>query len=679
MASAAVAKTGAKTGAKGRAKQESKAAVLTLEQQERELPPLPGEDRQMEVADASWPEGSMLGVGLIDVVGRNRDESEFTAQALGELMRSIAAQGLLQPIVVRPAAEGRFQLIAGQRRLEACKLLGWKQVPAIKREKVTEDVYSLRLAENVQRRELSFDEEADQVGDLIAEVLEKPWDDAAGDQRTAAINRVAQRLGKSPYWVRERMLIDGLDGRTRQLVREGKISVAIARRLAAIEDPADRLEASKKLVERFTDGHTGYRGLPNDREIDGIVGEYLYRLSGVPWKLDEPFASKPACDTCPRNSVNSPGLFTDLTKDGKPLAMFRKGADRSQGVSFEHKPVPKEGVCTLGSCYRHKAAAAKAMIDKAAARAVTTLTQKAEESLKGVRASQREAKTLERAIDMARPAAVKDLVPPGLDPQRVVERAKSKLERQADRGSSRPAAAKPPKVSPEQEKARREAENQARNDWVDFVRRVEDQVMGPVRIALAKDLSKVLLLDLIMSTPAMRNVNQWNAQARRKAMASRETDQALAIVAMPLEKAFAELARLRFGKTGLSTYNPLQLDFGNATATELGLYAKLGKLLGVQVPAVELPEDQHQWIAERSQEILAKQAQPARQTEDSKAAGHAPAPKRGAKAVAPARKSSTNTKAIGTRPDDDEEPPMGAGDVARHNRDNQGDDEEDPS
>ncbi len=657
----------------GKAAKSEKPVVLTLEQQERELPPMPGEDRQMTVADASWPDGSMLGVGLIDVIGRNRNESEFTKDALAELMRSIAAQGLLQPIVVTPVAGGRFHLIAGQRRLEACKLLGWKQVPAVHRKDAAEDVYSLRLAENVQRRELSFDEEADQVGDLIAQMLEKSWEESGGEERTGAIHRVAQRLGKTPHWVRQRLLIDSLDGGTRKLVRDGKISVAIARRLAAIQDPADRIEASKKLVERFVDGQTGYRGLPNDREIDGIVGEYLYRLSGVSWKLDEPFAGKPACDTCPRNSVNAPGLFTDLTNDGKPVAMFREGAARNQGVSFEPKPVPKEGVCTLGTCYRHKSDQAKAMLDKAAAKAVTKLTSQAGESIKGVKGSQRESKIAERAAEMAKPGAVRDLVPAGLDVAKVAERAREKLERKAE---ARPASSssKAPKVSQEQLAAEREARVQATNDWHEFVKRVEDQVMVPVRQVLAKDLSKVLLLDLIMQTPAGRNLNQWNAQGRRKAMASRETDQAIAIVAMPLEKAFAELARLRFGKTGLSTYNPLELDAGNATATELGLWAKLAKVLGVAVPAITVPEDSQDWIAERAREILTEKA-----GADKAAAAkpQAAKPKAAKPAVAPARKSSANTKAIGTRIQDDEEPPRGAGDVARDNQGRDQGDEED--
>jgi ParB/RepB/Spo0J family partition protein len=582
---------------------------------------------------------------------------------------------LMQPIVVRRLNDGlSFELIAGQRRLEACKLLGHTSILCV--ERITDDPDGDRLTENVDREPLSFDEEADQVESIYAASLDADKTADAlvtKDQEDRAVGLVAGKLGKSKYWVRERLLIAGLDTKIRDLVSEGVISVLIARRLAMIKDREERDQACGMVADRLR--NAGWRGLPTN-EIDRIVGEHLYKLGDVSWKLDEPFAGKPACTSCPSNSNNAPGLFTDLTKDGRSLGVFREGAGHNEGVGAGPQAVPKAGVCNLGSCYRHKAAAAKAMIDKAATKAVTALTQKAADSLKGVKASQMQAKTMERAIEMARPAAVKDLVPPGLDPQRVAERAKSKLERQADRGPSRPGAATQSKVSEEQDKAQREARNQAANDYVDFVRRVDDQVRVPVRQVLAKDLSKVLLLDLIMQTPAGRNLKQWNAQGRRKALASRETDQALAIAGMPLEKAFAELARLRFGKTGLSTYNPLELDASDAEFTVLGLWAKLAKVLGVAVPTITMPQDRNEWIAERAREILTEKAG-GQKTGAGKAAAAKPQaaaaakPKAGNPAVAPARKSSANTKAIGSRVQDDEEPPRGAGDVARDNQDSE--------
>jgi ParB/RepB/Spo0J family partition protein len=668
----------------GKAAKSEKPVVLTLEQQERELPPIKPEG-QAGPLSASGPEldanQQIVQISKITVRKGNRAAAAFTRERLAGLMASIARKGLMQPIVVRRLNDGlSFELIAGQRRLEACKLLGHTSILCV--ERITDDPDGDRLTENVDREPLSFDEEADQVESIYAAALDADESVDAlvtKEQEDRAVGLVAGNLGKSKYWVRERLLIAGLDTSIRNLVSEGVLSVSVARRLAAIQDKEDRILACDKLVDVFESANVGYRGMPNDQQIDGIIGEYLYRLSGVAWKLDQPFAGKPACHSCSQNSVNSPGLFTELTKNGEPLARYRSGADRSEGLvsgvgfSRDRMAVPKEGICTLGSCYRQKAEQAKAMINKAAAKAVTKLTSQASESIKGVKGSQRESKIAERAAEMAKPGAVRDLVPAGLDVAKVAERAREKLERKAE---ARPASgsSKSPKVSEEQERAQREARNQAANDYVDFVKRVEDQVMVPVRQVLAKDLSKVLLLDLIMQTPAGRNLNQWNAQGRRKALASRETDQALAIVAMPLEKAFAELARLRFGKTGLSTYNPIELDASDAEFTELGLWAKLAKVLGVAVPAITMPQDRNEWIVERAREILTEKAGAEKAGAEKAAAAKPQAaaaakPKAGKPAVAPARKSSANTKAIGTRVQDDEEPPRGAGDVARDNQD----------
>lgn len=677
----ATARKTSKKNASGKEAKTEKPVVLTLEQQERELPPIKP-DGQAGPTSASGPEldvnQQIVQISKITVRKGNRAAAAFTRERLASLMASIARKGLMQPIVVRRLSDGQtFELIAGQRRLEACKLLGHTSILCV--ERITDDPDGDRLTENVDREPLSFDEEADQVESIYAAALDadKTVDAlVTKDQEDRAVGVVAGKLGKSKYWVRERLLIAGLDTKTRDLVNEGKISVSIARRLAAIQDSPDRAAACKQLVERFSVDQTCWKGLPNEQEIDEIIGEYLYRLSGVSWRLDEPFAGKPACNTCPRNSVNALGLFTDLTKDGRPLAMFREGAEKRDQVSFDPKPVPKEGVCTFGSCYRYKAAQAKFLLDKAAAKAVSKLTQEAGDSIKGVKGSQRESKIAEKAAGMAKPAALRDLVPVGLDAAKVAERAREKLERKAEARPAR-SSSKSPKVSAEQEAAAREAGVQASNDYHQFVQRVEDQVMVPVRLLLAKDLTKVLLLDLIMQTPAGRNLNQWNEHGRRKALASRETDQALAIVGMPLDKAFAELARLRFGKTGLSSYNPLELDAGNAEATELALWAKLAKILGVPVPAISVPEDREQWIDQRAREILAEKAEAAakEQAKDQAKPQKAQAAKPSKPAIAPARKSSTNSKAIGTRLQDDEEPPRGAGDVARDNRGDQ--DEED--
>src|SRR3989442_1614553 len=133
-----------------------------------------------------------LGRGLEALLGPTREEAEregslvelpvreirpnpfqprqdVDAASLEELKSSIQQAGLLKPVVVRTAARGGYELIAGERRLRACKALGWERVPAVKREVDDRTVLTLALLENLQRDDLSPVDEARGYDRLIAE------------------------------------------------------------------------------------------------------------------------------------------------------------------------------------------------------------------------------------------------------------------------------------------------------------------------------------------------------------------------------------------------------------------------------------------------------------------------------------------------------------------------------
>ena len=86
--------------------------------------------------------------------------------ALSELMISIAQVGLIQPITVRRQQDG-YELIAGERRLKACKLLGYKEIPCIVIQAAEEKCAVMALSENLQRRPLHFLEEAERCESLL--------------------------------------------------------------------------------------------------------------------------------------------------------------------------------------------------------------------------------------------------------------------------------------------------------------------------------------------------------------------------------------------------------------------------------------------------------------------------------------------------------------------------------
>jgi ParB family chromosome partitioning protein len=98
----------------------------------------------------------------VDLVqrGKYQPRRDMDPQALEELAGSIRAQGVMQPIVVRPIGEGRYEIIAGERRWRASQLAGLDSIPAVIREVPDEAAIAMALIENIQREDLNPIEEA---------------------------------------------------------------------------------------------------------------------------------------------------------------------------------------------------------------------------------------------------------------------------------------------------------------------------------------------------------------------------------------------------------------------------------------------------------------------------------------------------------------------------------------
>lgn len=149
----------------------------------------------------------------------------FSDAELAELAASIRENGLLQPLVVRPAqgSPGRFELIVGERRFRAVSSLGWEDVPVVVREATDETVLVLALVENLQREALNPLEEAEGYV-ALSEKFELSHADiakAVGKDRSTVANVV--RLLKLPPSVRK-------------LVEDGSLSQGHARALLALDD-----------------------------------------------------------------------------------------------------------------------------------------------------------------------------------------------------------------------------------------------------------------------------------------------------------------------------------------------------------------------------------------------------------------------------------------------------------
>ena len=153
---------------------------------------------------------------------------EFEEAPLQELADSIAASGLLQPVVVRARPNGRYELIAGERRWRAVQRLGWQKIPAVIKEVDDRALLTLALIENLQRDDLS------------------PLDAAVGYQRlmeefSLPQQEVARLVGKDRSTVSNTLRLLRLPTEVQTLLQQRKLSEGHARALLALNDPREMI------------------------------------------------------------------------------------------------------------------------------------------------------------------------------------------------------------------------------------------------------------------------------------------------------------------------------------------------------------------------------------------------------------------------------------------------------
>lgn len=171
-------------------------------------------------------------VGQIDPMP-GQPRRQFDQSALEELSDSIARSGVLQPLVVRDAGDGRYTLIAGERRLRASKLAGLERVPVVVRDVSDREAFALALVENLQREDLNPIEEALAYQRLI-------------DDFGATQEEVGQQLGKGRSTVTNALRLLKLDNVVQGLIAEAALSPGHARAILAA--PA---EHQAPLAERI--------------------------------------------------------------------------------------------------------------------------------------------------------------------------------------------------------------------------------------------------------------------------------------------------------------------------------------------------------------------------------------------------------------------------------------------
>ena len=166
--------------------------------------------------------------------GKYQPRREFDQAALEELAESIRAQGVMQPIVVRPIDDKRFEIIAGERRWRASQIAGIDRIPAVVREVSDEAAIAMALIENIQRENLNAIEEATALKRLQSEF-------------ELSQQQVAQAVGKSRPVIANLLRLLSLELDVQTMIEHGQLDTGHGKVLLALEG-AEQIRAAKQVV-----------------------------------------------------------------------------------------------------------------------------------------------------------------------------------------------------------------------------------------------------------------------------------------------------------------------------------------------------------------------------------------------------------------------------------------------
>ncbi len=251
------------------ARPDFRAAAAQRLSEDRELPPA--------IVSLLSPDSTHRSTGVkvipVDRIESNPEQPRlaFNEETLQELAASIREHGVLQPILVRPIAENRFQLIAGERRWRASKIAGVATIPALVEDIDDDTALEISIIENLQREDISPLDEAAMYDRMVSE-------------HGYSIRKLADKLGKDKGYVENRLRLADAPDEVRQLVSLRKDTLSHAYELMKVDDPkkrrrlADQVARGELTLIKLRDKIEGRRSRPRPEvEIDvlevGIVDD----------------------------------------------------------------------------------------------------------------------------------------------------------------------------------------------------------------------------------------------------------------------------------------------------------------------------------------------------------------------------------------------------------------------
>jgi len=241
-----------------------------------------------EVSSVSIPTNSVVEADIASIVPNpHQPRLRFDEEKLRELSASIKEHGILQPLVVTPLPGGKYELIAGERRLQAAKLAGLATVPVLVRDAKENEKLELAIIENVQRHDLDPIEEAKAYSRLM-------------DEFGLTQEGTARKMGKSRSAVANLLRLLALPIEIQRAISEGKITEGHAKALLSIENPEKQRALFEMIVKtgmtvRETESKAREVSVrPHVRHIVSLSPELIEKADRLSSALGTKVAVKPA-------------------------------------------------------------------------------------------------------------------------------------------------------------------------------------------------------------------------------------------------------------------------------------------------------------------------------------------------------------------------------------------------
>lgn len=212
----------------------------------------------------------------------NQPRKNFDTEALNELASSIKMHGIVQPIVVNDMGDGRYMIIAGERRWRAANICGLKTVPAVVRNYTDKQVKEISIIENLQREDLNPIEAAKAIKELM-------------DEYGLTQEVVADRIGKSRSSIANTLRLLTLYPDVLKMVEDGKLSAGHARCLVVIEDKNQQIKLAQLTVNKnlsVRELEKAVKNLENPQKRHIVMPEQSLELKELIIQMQKTFATK---------------------------------------------------------------------------------------------------------------------------------------------------------------------------------------------------------------------------------------------------------------------------------------------------------------------------------------------------------------------------------------------------